>query len=335
VRFVRLRVSRAAPDRPVGGVHEEEASVHHTVEMSVPSAATDGTLARLAELDGVLSLHVERGIGVKPEGDVITVHTLNRSVDAVLAAASEAERHGPIAVSTGGLNSLVATGAQGAIDDDADESPWEEFERTLRHHGRLSVNYLLLMTIGGAIAVAGLLSPPVPQALALAASAVLAPAFEPVGELAAALVRRSAYAIRRALVSVVVGYALLALGGGVAFLVLRALGLASPKTIASSEGMHLVIDPTAADWLVAAGGALAGLLIITSFREAVLAGALIALALVPAGGVLGMGIAALDAGLALQGLQRLAQDVGLVVVLGGLVIIGKDRFIHRGRRPLA
>lgn len=309
--------------------------MHHTVEMSVPSAATDGTLKALADLDGVLSLKVERGAGIKPEGDVITVHTLNRAIDDVLAAAAEAERHGPITVATGGVESLVATGAQGAIDDDADESPWEEFERTLRHHGRLSVNYLLLMTLGGAIAVAGLLSPPVPQALALAASAVLAPAFEPVGELAAALVRRSANGVRRAVVSVVVGYALLAVGGGLAFLVLRALGLASPKTIASSEGMHLVIDPTAADWLVAAGGAVAGLLIITSFREAVLAGALIALALVPAGGVLGMGVAALDWGLALQGLQRLGEDIALVLVLGGLVIVAKDRLIHRGRRPLA
>ncbi|WP_157647698.1 DUF389 domain-containing protein [Actinomycetospora chiangmaiensis] len=309
--------------------------MHHTVEMSVPSTATDETLRALEKLDGVLSLHVERGVGVKPEGDVITVHALNRSIDAVLATAAEAERHGPIAVVTGGLNSLVATGAQGAIDDDADESPWEEFERTLRHHGRLSVNYLLLMTIGGAIAVAGLLSPPVPQALALAASAVLAPAFEPLGELATALIRRSAYAIRRAVVSVVVGYVLLAVGGGLAFLVLRALGLASPSTIASSEGMHLVVDPTAADWLVAAGGAAAGLIIITSFREAVLAGALIALALVPAGGVLGMGVVARDGGLALQGLQRLGEDVALVVVLGGLVILGKDRLMHRGRRPLA
>ncbi|MCD2185601.1 DUF389 domain-containing protein [Actinomycetospora soli] len=309
--------------------------MHHSVEMSVPSAATDGTLSRLAAIDGVLALKVERGAGVRPEGDVITVQTLNRSVDDVLAAAAEAERHGPIAVATGGVESLVATGAQGAIDDDADESPWEEFERRLRHHGRLSLNYVLLMTVGGAIAVAGLLSPPVPQALALAASAVLTPAFEPVGELAVALVRRSGYAIRRGLVSVLVGYLLLAVGGGLAFLVLRALGLASPKTLASSEGLHLVIDPTAADWLVAAGGAVAGLLIITSFRQAVLAGALIALALVPAGGVLGMGVAALDVGLALQGLQRLAEDVALVLVLGGLVVLGKDRLKHHGRRPLA
>jgi hypothetical protein len=51
------------------------------------------------------------------------------------------------------------------------------------------VNYLALMLLGGAIAVAGLLSPATPQVLALAALAILAPAFEPVAQLAARLVR--------------------------------------------------------------------------------------------------------------------------------------------------
>jgi hypothetical protein len=309
--------------------------VHHTVEMVLPAAATDETLAALEKIEGVLALSVERDAGVKPPGDVVTVHALNRSIDDVLATASHAQAHGRVAVATGGVSSIVATGAQSAIDDDADETPWEEFERSLRHHGRLSVNFLVLMVLGGAISVAGLLSPPVPQALALAACAVLAPAFEPVAMLGVALVRRSGYAIRRAVVSIVVGYLLMAAGGGLAFVVLRALGLASPKTLASSEGMHLILDPTAADWLVAAAGALAGLVIVTSFREAVLAGALIALALVPAAGVLGMGVVSLDAGLALEGLQRLGGDMALVVVLGGLVVLAKDQLVHRGRRPLA
>jgi hypothetical protein len=313
----------------------EEVALHHTVEMVLPSEATDETLAELEKIEGVLALSVERDAGIKPPGDVVTVHALNRSIDDVLAAASQAQSHGRIAVATGGISSMVATGAQAAIDDDADETPWEEFERSLRHHGRLSVNYFVLMALGGAIAVAGLLSPPVPQALALASCAVLSPAFEPVAMLGVALVRRSAYAIRRAVVSIVVGYLLMAAGGGLAFVVLRALGLAAPKTLASSEGMHLIIDPTAADWLVAAAGAVAGLVIVTSFREAVLAGALIALALVPAAGVLGMGVVAGDLGLALEGLQRLAGDMALVVVLGGLVVLAKDRFIHHGRRPLA
>jgi len=309
--------------------------VHHQIDVTVPAAATDEVLNDLEKHDGVLAVTLQRGGSVKPEGDVLSMHVLNRSLDSVLSTMERARAHGPVTVATVRTESVVATGAQEAIEDDADESPWEEFERTLRHHGRTSVNYLVLMALGGAMAVAGLLSPPVPQALALAASAIIAPAFEPVAKLGIALLRGSVYRIRRALIAVVVGYLILAAAGGVAFVVLRALGLAKPGVLASSEGVHMVVDPTAADWLVGAGGAVAGLVIITSFREAVLAGALIALALVPAAALVGVGVVAGDWTLALEGLQRTAADMGLVVVLGGAVVLIKDRFIHHGRRPLA
>jgi hypothetical protein len=309
--------------------------VHHQIDMTVPDEATDELVKALEDHDGVLAVTLQRGGSVKPAGDVLSVHVLNRSIDSVLAAIERAREHGPITVATVRTESVIATGAQDAIEKDADESPWEEFERTLRHHGRMSINYLLLMGIGGAIAVAGLLSPPVPQALALAASAIIAPAFEPVAKFGVALLRGNLERTGRALTSMLVGYLILAATGGVAFLVLRALGLAKPGVLASSEGVHMVVDPTAADWLVGAGGALAGLIIITSFREAVLAGALIALALVPAAALVGIGVVSGDWTLALGGLKRTAADMGLVVVLGGAVVLFKDRFVHHGRRPLA
>ncbi|HSK59047.1 MAG TPA: DUF389 domain-containing protein [Actinomycetospora sp.] len=309
--------------------------MHHEIDLTVPAEATDEILGELRKHDGVLSLTLQRGGSVKPPGDLFTAHVLNRSMDSVLSIVERAREYGPITVGTWRTETVVATGAEGAIEDDADESPWEEFERTLRHHGRTSLNYVALMALGGAIAVAGLLSPPVPQALALAAAAIIAPAFEPVAKLGLALLRGSVYRIRRAVVAVAVGYGLLAAGGAVAFLVLRGLGLAGPGVLASSEGVHMVVDPTAADWLVGAGGALAGLLIVTSFREAVLAGALIALALVPAAALVGIGVVSGDWALALGGLKRTAADMGLVVVLGGAVVFLKDRFVHHGRRPLA
>lgn len=309
--------------------------MHHQIDVTVPSSAADDLEKVLVDHDGVLALTRQQEGSVKPPGDFFTLHVLNRSIDSVLAAVEQTRDHGPIAVATLRTESIVSTGVQDAIEDDADESPWEEFERTLRHNGRTSVNYFVLMALGGAIAVAGLLSPPVPQALALAASAIIAPAFEPVAILGVAILRGSLERVRRALVSVVVGYLILAAAGGVTFLVLRALGLAKPGVLASSEGVHMVVDPTAADWLVGAGGAVAGLVIITSFREAVLAGALIALALVPAAALVGVGLVAGDVGLLLDALQRAGADMALVVVLGGAVVLAKDRFIHHGRRPLA
>jgi hypothetical protein len=309
--------------------------MHHQIDVTVPSAAADELVTILSDHDGVLAMTHQSEGSIKPPGDVLSLHVLNRSIDDVLAAVERAREYGPMTVATVRTESVVATGKQDAIEDDADESPWEEFERTLRHHGRVSTNYLALMALGGVIAVAGLLSPPVPQALALAASAVIAPAFEPVAKLAVALLRGSPNRIRRALVAVVVGYLVLAAAGGVTYLVLSALGLSKPGVLESSEGVHMVTDPTLADWLVGAGGAVAGLVIITSFREAVLAGALIALALVPAAALVGAGVVAGDLGLILDGLQRTGVDMALVIVLGGAVVLVKDRWHHGGRRPLA
>ncbi|MCA1672131.1 MAG: DUF389 domain-containing protein [Actinobacteria bacterium] len=313
---------------------EQGAMVHHTIEITVPTEATEGVLAELEALEGVVTLSVLHGASVKPPGDVVTVHALNRGVDAVLAVAAQARQRGPVSVSTAGLQSLLDQQAQRAIDDDVDEAPWEEFERILRHHGQLNLNFLALMGLGAAIAVAGLLSAPVPQALALAAAAIIAPAFEPVAKLAVGLVRGSWYAVRRALIAVASGYVVMALAGALAYLLLQGLGAASPKSLAASEGVKLVIDPTAADWLISAGGAIAGLVIVTAFRHAVLAGALIALALVPAAALVGAGLGAGQAVMALDALRRVGLDVLLVIVLGGVVVLLKQRLIHHNRRPL-
>ena len=132
--------------------------MHHTIEIAVPTEATEGVLAELEALEGVVTLSVLHGASVKPPGDVVTVHALNRGVDAVLAVAAQARQRGPVSVSTAGLQSLLDQQAQRAIDDDVDEAPWEEFERILRHHGQLNLNFLALMGLGAAIAVAGLLS---------------------------------------------------------------------------------------------------------------------------------------------------------------------------------
>ncbi|HZS22417.1 MAG TPA: DUF389 domain-containing protein [Pseudonocardiaceae bacterium] len=308
--------------------------MHHTIEIAVPTGATETLLIELEALKGVLALSVVRGASVKPAGDVVTVHVLNREVDAVLAVAERAQQFGPMSVSTGELQSLIDPQATRAIDDDVDESPWEEFERGLRHHGRLNQNYLVLMVLGAAIAVAGLLSSPVPQALALAAAGIIAPAFEPVAKLTLGLVRGSWYAIRRALVAVAGGYVTLALVGALAYLLLHRLGVGGPESLAASEGVKTVIDPTAADWFISAGGATAGLVIITAYRRAVLAGALIALALVPAAVLIGVGVAAGQVDMALDALRRVGLDMFMVIVLGGTVVVLKQRFIHRNRHPL-
>jgi hypothetical protein len=308
--------------------------MHHTIDIVVPAKATDGALAELETLEGVVQLSVVHGASIKPPGDVVTAHVLNKEVDAVLAVAARAQEFGPVSVTTAGVQSIIDEHAAREIDDDIDESPWEEIERGLRHHGRLNPNFLALMALGAVIALAGLLSDPVPQALALAAAGIIAPAFEPAAKLAAGLVRGSMYTIRRALIAVGGGYVSLAVAGALTYFVLHGVGMASPEALAASEGVKMVTHPTAADLLISAGGAAAGMVIISAFRHAVIAGALIALALVPATTLVGAAVIAGQTGIAIEALQRVGLDVLLVVVLGAVVLFLKQRLIHHNRRPI-
>jgi hypothetical protein len=106
--------------------------VHHTIEIAVPAKATGSVLAELEALEGVVHLSVLHGASVKPPGDVVTAHVLNREVDAVLAVAAQARQFGPVSVSTAEAQSILDEQAARAIDDDVDEAPWEEIERGLR-----------------------------------------------------------------------------------------------------------------------------------------------------------------------------------------------------------
>jgi hypothetical protein len=74
--------------------------VHHTIEIAVPAKAAEGVLAELEVLEGVASLSVVCGASVKPPGDVVTVHVVNRDVDAVLAVAAQTRQPGPVSGST-------------------------------------------------------------------------------------------------------------------------------------------------------------------------------------------------------------------------------------------
>jgi hypothetical protein len=62
------------------GVQEGDPG-QHTIEAAVPTAETDSVVRELEQLDDVISLSVYRGVSIKPHGDVISVHTLNRGAD--------------------------------------------------------------------------------------------------------------------------------------------------------------------------------------------------------------------------------------------------------------
>lgn len=308
--------------------------MHRTLELAVVAEATEGLLRELQAIDEVVGLSVQRGASLKPRGDVVTVHVLNRGADAALRAVARAQERGPVSVATAELASLNDPEHQDAIDRDVDEAIWEELETGLRHQGQVTTNFLLLMALGGAIATAGLVSDPVSQAIALTAAAVIAPAFEPVAKLPLGLVLGRWEIVKVGLVSTLAGYAALMAASAATFLLLAATTDAvTAAGFASNPGVQHVAHPTGTALLISAGGALAGVVIQAAYRRSVIAGALIAMRVVDAAAVAGVGLALGERGLILDGLERLGIDVALIVAAGLVVFGAKQALFHR-RSPL-
>jgi hypothetical protein len=312
----------------------KEKRLHRTIEITVPPSRTGELVEELARLDGVVSLSVVRGASVKPEGDVLTVHALNRGADEVLRLAEAASEHGRVSVSTGELASLVDPEHERQVAKDVDEALWEDVETRLRHQSRTTANYLLLMALGGAIAATGFaVHQPTEQALSFVAGAVVAPGFEPLANVSVGLaLRRRALAVR-ALGSAALGYLVLTLSAALLFLVLRLTGAVTVGGFAHNLGLESLAHPALRGGLLSACGALAGMVMVTTYRQYLLPGALIALRVIESAALVGAALVAGEPALAYGALGRFLISAVLILAMGVLVVGLKQAILHR-RNPM-
>ncbi|OUJ74667.1 DUF389 domain-containing protein [Hymenobacter crusticola] len=308
--------------------------MHRTLELSIPPTATDALQQELASLDEVIGLSLQRGASLKPVGDILLVHVLNRGADEVLrrarAAVSKPEE---LSVVTSEASSFISPADHHAVDDDRDEAIWEEMESGLRHQGRITTNYLLLMGLGGIIAAIGLVSEPVPQAVAFVASAIIAPGFDPMTKVPLGLVLRHWKLIWHGLKSAFVGYAVLIAAAAATMATLVATGETDVTTLTTNSEVQHLLHPKLPELLVAAAGALSGVVMLAAFRRSFQAGPLIAMAFIPAAALIGAGLVVGRPDLATEGLERFGADWGFIVGLGVPFLWLKQRFLHR-RQPL-
>ena len=307
--------------------------MHRTIELTVPPATTDRLTRELAQIEPVVGLSVQRGASIKPPGDILIVHVLNRGADAVLTCADAARAYGAVAVVTAETASIIDPARNEVVEHDVDEAIWEEMETGLRHQARVTPNFLALMALGGAIAAAGCVAEGAAQAVIFVAASVIAPGFEPVARIPLGLVLRNWSVVRRGVVSTLAGYSILLLSAALAFVLLELTGTASAELLRGNAEVEKIAHPTTADVLVSLCGAAAGMVMIAAYRRSVIAGPLIAMVLIPAAGLSGAGIGAGQLDLLLQGLQRLGIDMVCIVGLGALIVLIKQLTVHR-RAPM-
>ncbi|WP_375436083.1 DUF389 domain-containing protein [uncultured Hymenobacter sp.] len=308
--------------------------MHRTLELTVPATTTEALCQELVELDAVIGLSVQRGAARKPAGDVLIVHVLNRGADEVLRRvdAAVADKQA-LSVVTSEAASFISPASSKAVDNDRDEAIWEEMESGLRHQGRITPNYLVLMALGGVIAAVGLVSEPVPQAIAFVASAIIAPGFDPMTKVPLGLVLHRWRLVGRGLTSALAGYAVLVAAAGLTMGLLVAVGESSAQALASNAEVAHLQHPKWMELLVAGAGALAGVVMLAAFRRSFQAGPLIAMAFIPAAALIGAGLAVGRPDLAWEGMERFLADWGFIVALGVPFLWLKQWLLHK-RKPL-
>ncbi|UOR06878.1 DUF389 domain-containing protein [Hymenobacter aerilatus] len=308
--------------------------MHRTFEITVPATVTPLLQQQLTALDDVIGLTIQPGASLKPVGDVLTVHVLNRGADEVLRRArATVPTPEALSIVTSEATSFLAPADHHTVDDDRDEAVWEEMESGLRHQGRITTNYLLLMALGGSIAAVGLVSEPVPQAVAFVASAIIAPGFDPMTKVPLGLVLQRWALIGHGLRSALAGYAVLIIAAGLTMASLVAAGETTAHALATNSEVQHLAHPRLMELLVSATGALAGIVMLAAYRRTFQAGPLIAMAFIPAAALMGAALAVGEGALALEGLERFAADWGFIIGLGTLFLGYKQRFLHR-RAPI-
>lgn len=303
--------------------------MHRTIHISLPSKHTDEAVQRLISLDGVIGLSLMKNSSLKPLGDVLVVNALNRGTGEILQIIEEIVKDENFSITTSESASLIDPAFKETIRNDVDEALWEEIVAGLRHQGRISTNFVLLMIAGGAICAVGLVSDPVPMMMAFAAAGIIAPGFEPIVAIPLGLVFKRFGIVGRASLSVLAGYAVLILAAAAVVKLLILTGNIQKDQLVASRDIEAMINPTLKETIVSGFGAAAGIIITTAYRRSVIAGALIALIIIPAAAVAGAGIAVADMKLIIGGLMRFAIDVAFIVGLGILIFALKQIFLHR------
>jgi hypothetical protein len=291
------------------------------VQLSVPPDETDELCNALQTVPGLFGLRVQRGISLHPQGDVIALEIANRSLPTLMAILADKGfgQRKDRSVTISEPTAIVSADWQTASRD-ASESPHEEMELTLAKDSNMTVYSLGLMAVAGAITAFGIET----NALHLVVGAmVIAPGFEPLVRISHGLIARAS-TWRYGLSDFVKGFATLMVASGAVALILSLLG----KQPLGGEQTYLprgvLVDywtsTTLESALASALAAIAGAILVATHRSILTAGVMIALALVPAAALIGMGLALGRMDVAAAAAVRFLTDVGLVLVVSAAVL---------------
>lgn len=301
------------------------------IQVSLPSEHTNKLLQKIQNLDGLIGLRVHRNVSLQPKGDVLDFDLINPEVNNFLLLM---EKEGllnneEVSVTTNQPTSILSRSSSEKILTESHETSWEDVLKNLLHESNMSFNTQVVMFISGIIAAIGIST----NTLHVVIGAMLiAPGFEPVSRLAMGLVTKHRD-WKRGGMDILKGYGVLIIGAIVGGLIVKILD----KDVIPGTSSYLPAGVlpeywtsiTATSVLVSIVAAVAGGIIIMTNKSLLTAGVMVALALIPAATLIGLGL--IEANYALMGTAfiRLLLELLIVAICTGAVFLWKRNTTHK------
>ena len=301
-----------------------------------PSETTEEVLSYLVAEPAVANLVVHRGAAVDPAGDVVIADVARESANEVLRAlkAMGLDKNGSIALDAVGValssrGSEAEKAAPGAGDDAV---VWEEIEQRTGEESRLSVTFLLFLSIATVIAGIGVL---LDQPILIVGAMVVGPEFGPLAALSVGVIRRRPRVIGRSLLALTVGFAVAIVVTVLSTLALNAGGLVTREMLLGARPLtDFIWRPDALSWVIAFLAGIAGILSLTTAKSGALIGVLISVTTVPAAGNVAVAIAYGVPDEAWGSALQLGINLGAIAT-AGILTLAVQRWLSRRRRPVA
>jgi uncharacterized hydrophobic protein (TIGR00271 family) len=292
----------------------------------VPPDRTDA-VRRLFEDDaGTAHLVVLPGACLQPAGDLVLADVARESADALIAGLRRlgVDRDGGISMET--VDAAVSRRAEeaerAAPGEGSDAVVWEQVIRTVSGDSSLSVSYLAFLTIATLIAAIGVVND---SAILVIGAMVLGPEFTPLAGVALGLVHRRYGLVRRAALTVAVGFVVAIALATLAALAGRALGWFGPELLTADRPQTgFITAPDRWSLVVAVLAGIAGVLSLTSAKSGALVGVFISVTTVPAAGTMALGLALGSASAFGEAATQLGINIaGILVAATGTLLLQK------------
>lgn len=301
-----------------------------SVQIAVSPKMADSVLSQLDDIDGILGTARQHNASLSPPGDIVTIQTTNDAVRIVLDQLSELGVPAEGTIHTSELNSIICPTHQKLVDDESNETVWEEMAVMLRQETNIDSNYIALTFLAGAIAAVGLWADKIHVVIG---AMVIAPAFEPLLRIPFGLISGPGRMASNGLRSSIAGYFTMLCGGAITLLVLRATdpGATGGSDLEARTWVQYWSSFTPPGVIASFLGAAAGAFVVSGLRSVLTTGVMITLSLVPSITLVGMAMANGNMSLAADAFARWGVDVALVLLMSAVVLGLKQKLLHRRR----